>query len=282
MPFVVRGGVKIWYDLVGSGTPLVLIQGLGYPSAASWRVIPDLAARHTVVLIDNRGVGLSDSPAGSFSIETMAADAAAVLDHAGIAAAHIAGFSMGGLIAQELALSRPDLALTLVLGCTSPGGEAAIPLSAEVAEQFTDWGEVPAEEAAWRSSVVCYADTTPRESIGADIEVRMEFPTDRRGYLHQVQAVATYGGARARLLKQWDRPTLVVHGDRDQIVPVANASVLRDAIPHAEVVLVEGAGHILMTDGTHALVDAMLDFMDRHRDVAPWVEPMAGITRRTG
>ncbi len=263
MAFVTRGGVKIWWDTVGAGSPLLLIQGLGYPSDASWRIIPELAARHTVILLDNRGAGRSDVPSGPWTIETMAADAAAVLDAAGVSSAHIAGFSMGGLIAQELALTRPDLARTLILGCTSPGGKLAIPLTADVAEQFTDWGTLPAEEAAWKASAVCYSDSTPHELIAADIDVRMKVAADRRGYVNQVKAVAQFGGVGDRIAA-WTRPTLVVHGDADLIVPVANAEVIKRVIPQSEVVIVPGAGHILMTDGQRALVRAMLDFMEHH------------------
>lgn len=263
MAFLTRGGVKIWWDTVGAGSPLLIIQGLGYPSDASWRIVPALATRHTVILLDNRGVGRSDVPSGPWTIETMAADAAAVLDAADLGAAHVSGFSMGGLIAQELAVTRPDLVRSLTLGCTSPGGKAAIPLTAEVAEKFTDWGNVPAEEAAWRASEVCYADSTARALIEADIEVRMQHPTDRRGYLNQLKAVAQFRGVSDRI-GDWTRPTLVVHGDGDQIVPVANAEVIRQVIPQAEVVIYPGAGHILMTDVQGPLVTSMLDFMERH------------------
>ncbi len=262
VPVLTRNGIKIWWDKVGSGSPLLIIQGLGYPSDASWRIIPELATRHTVVFFDNRGAGRSDVPAGTWTIETMAADAAAVLEAAEVGPAHIAGFSMGGLIAQELALSRPDLALSLVLGCTSPGGRSAIPLTAEVAEQFTDWGDLPAQEAAWRASRVCYSESTTKDEIEADIEVRMKVAADRRGYVNQLKAVAEFKGVADRI-SAWTRPTLVVHGDSDLIVPVANAERIREVIPHCEVVIHEGAGHILMTDARDELVAAMLEFMER-------------------
>lgn len=279
LSFIYRGGNRIWYQVVGSGSPLLLIQGLGYPSDANWRVVPELATRHTVILLDNRGVGRSDNPAKPWTIESMAADAAAVLEDAGIAQAAVAGFSMGGLVALELALSRPDLVASLILGCTSPGGKAAIPMSAEVGEQFVDWGNLPAEQAAWQAAKVCYSESTPHEAIAKDIAVRTAVPTPRSGYHHQMRAVALYRGSRDRLRRWWRRPTLVVHGTDDLIVPVANADSLTEAIPHAEVVLVPGAGHILMTDAKQELVDAMLDFLERHRGGAFHVDPIASITR---
>ena len=279
LPFVYRGGNRIWYEVLGSGSPLLLIQGLGYPSDANWRITPELATRHTVILMDNRGVGRSASPAKPWTIESMAADAAAVLEAAGIAQAAVAGFSMGGLVAVELAVSRPDLVASLILGCTSPGGKVAIPPSREVAEQFADWGNLPPREAAWRAAKVCYAASTPHDLIEKDIDVRTAVPAPRSGYLNQVRAVALYRGARGRLLQWWRRPTLVVHGTDDLIVPVKNADVIKEAIPHAEVVLVPGAGHILMTDAQQESIDAMLDFLERHRGGAFHVDPIASITR---
>lgn len=278
MPHITRSGVKIWWDSVGEGPAMLLIQGLGYPSDASWRILPALATQHRVIILDNRGVGRSDSPASSWTIETMAADAAAVLEAAGVPHAHVAGFSMGGVIAQELALSRPDLVCTLTLGCTSPGGADAVPLTAEVAEKFTDWGNLPAAEAAWQASTVCYAPTTPHDEIEADISVRMPHNADRRGYLHQLQAIAEYSGAGERL-HEWTGPTLVVHGGADLIVPVENAEVLRRRIPHASVRIFAGAGHILMTDARDDLADAMLGFMGDTGSRCLWSAPIAAIAR---
>ena len=279
MPFLLRAGVKIWWDSIGFGSPMLLIQGLGYPSDASWRILPALATRHQVILRDNRGSGRSDSPAGAFTIEELAADAVAVLEAAGVGSAHVAGFSMGGLIAQEVALSRPDLVSTLILGCASPGGKDAIPLSKKVAERFTDWGTLSAEEAAWRASAVCYRESTPRAAIRADIAVRMQHRSDRRGYVSQVRAVAKYRGAGSRMRTRWTSPTLVVHGAADLIVPVANAQRLKDVLPHAEVAIFPDAGHILMTDAQQELTETMLDFMDRHPGAFKRSTPVAAIGR---
>lgn len=264
MAYLDRSGVKVWYDTVGTGGPaLLLIQGLGYSLDASWRVLPGLSERRTVVVLDNRGSGRSDVPETSFTIADLAADAAAALDASGLGPAHVAGFSMGGLVAQELTLSRPDLVRTLTLGCTSPGGKEAVPLTSEVAEQFTDWGNLPPREAALRAARVCYAETTSAHRINADINVRMRYPTDRKGYLAQLRAVGHYGGAAARL-SRLKIPVLIAHGTDDLIVPVANAKVLKRYLPQAETSIFRGAGHILMTDSESRLTDTMLDFMAKH------------------
>ncbi len=263
MPFLDRSSVKVWWDTVGRGTPLLLIQGLGYQSDASWRILPALRARHTIILLDNRGVGRSDVPEGTFTISDLAGDAAAAIEAAGRGPAHVAGFSMGGLIAEQLTIDRPDLVRTLTLGCTSPGGSVAIPFTREVAEQFTDWGDLPPREAALRAAGVCYARSTAPEAIAADIRVRMKRPTDRRGYLHQMRAVAQYSGAAARLSRV-QKPALIVHGSADLIVPVENADILAELLPRSLTVVFAGAGHIVMTDAGDRLTEAMLEFTVAH------------------
>src|SRR5271157_4544854 len=107
MPFVENQGAKIYWDEQGQGAPVLLIMGLGYTSVMWYRTRPVLARRYRTLALDNRGVGRSDVPPGPYSIATMASDAAAVLDAAGIARAHVFGVSMGGMIAQEFALQYP-------------------------------------------------------------------------------------------------------------------------------------------------------------------------------
>src|SRR6202044_1765574 len=125
MPFVENQDAKIYWDEQGSGEPLLLIEGLGYPSYMWHRTRPILAQTYRTIVLDNRGVGQSDVPPGVYSIELMASDAAAVLDAAGVQRAHVFGVSMGGMIAQEFALQYPKRVLSLILGCTAAGGPHA-------------------------------------------------------------------------------------------------------------------------------------------------------------
>src|SRR5215467_11368226 len=108
MALVQNQGSKIYWDEQGKGEPILLIMGLGYPSAMWYRTRPVLAAQYRTLAFDNRGVGRSDVPPGPYPIALMASDAAAVLDAAEIESAHIFGVSMGGMIAQEFALQYPN------------------------------------------------------------------------------------------------------------------------------------------------------------------------------
>lgn len=262
MPELVRPGARIWWEATGSGTPLLIIQGLGYSLEASWRLVPELARRHTVIQLDNRGVGRSDVPDGDIHIEEMAADAAAVAEAAGLGPVHLLGLSMGGLIAQEMLLTRPELVRSVVLGCTSPGGLAALPFSPAVAAHLAELATLPAREAAEQSAPIVYASATAAD-IRADIDIRMSRPTSRAGYLGQLMAVGRYSGTLARL-PMVQHPVLVVHGTDDQLVPPGNAELLARAIPGAKTHLLTDAGHIFTTDATAETISAILDFVAEH------------------
>ena len=112
MPFVESQGARIHWDEEGEGPPVLMIMGLGAASALWWRTRPVLARSYRTIAFDNRGVGQSDVPPGPYSIAVMASDAAAVLDAAGVARAHVFGISMGGMIAQEFALQYPTRVLS--------------------------------------------------------------------------------------------------------------------------------------------------------------------------
>ena len=117
--------MKIRWDSQGTGAPLLLIQGLGYGRWGWDPVVPALAERYRVLTFDNRGIGESDKPAGPYTALEMADDALQVLDEAEVERAHVLGASLGGMIAQELAVKAPARVEKLVLCCTTPGGPDA-------------------------------------------------------------------------------------------------------------------------------------------------------------
>src|SRR3954453_21893150 len=200
VPIVDSGDTALWWDETGAGDPpLLLIQGLGYTADMWHRILSGLAAHRRVVVFDNRGVGRSSVPEEPWSVEQMADDAIAVLDAAGVGRAHVFGVSMGGLIAQEVALSHSQRVVSLVLGCTHPGGREAARMDADAAAMLMDREPKSAREAIEASLPFIYAADTPRAAIEADVEVRMRYPLRARAYWGQLDAMRRHSGTFDRL-----------------------------------------------------------------------------------
>ena len=258
-------GAGIWWTSTGVGEPVVLIMGLGYPSDMWFRVVPALATDHRVLRLDNRGAGRTgDVPGAPYPVETMAGDVLAVLDAAGETSAHVVGISMGGLIAQELALSHPERVRSLVLGCTHPGLAHAV-LDPEALELLRNRSGLSAAEAAEASIAFNYAPTTPRERIAEDWAVRLPLACTGAGYRAQVEGTSQWSGLER--LPSLDVPTLLVHGAQDRLVPVANTHRIAQALPGAEVVVLPDANHLFMTDQPERTIEVLREWLRRHRGV---------------
>jgi 3-oxoadipate enol-lactonase len=253
MPFVETGPVKLYYESRGRGPAVLLVMGLGMTLSGWWRTVPVLARSFRVLTFDNRGIGRSDSAALPYSVAAMADDAIAVLDAAGEQRAHVYGISLGGMVAQELALRHPDRVRALVLGATTPGGSRGVLAGVPALGFFSRAAAMAPEEALWAAVPYTYAETTRRrhaERIAEDIAHRVRFPPDPSAYGHQVAAAATHNTFHR--LGEIAAPTLVVHGEEDAVVPPQHARLLAEAILGAELRLWPEAGHLYVTDEPHA------------------------------
>jgi 3-oxoadipate enol-lactonase len=247
------GTVRLHYERTGAGPPVLLIMGLGMNATGWWRTVPVLAERLEAIAFDNRGVGRSDRPEGPYSATGMADDAVAVLDAAGVERAHVYGISLGGMIAQEVALRHPERVDRLVLGATTPGGERAVPIDDDARAFFARRAEMTAEEAVWASVPYNYGRRTREQHagrIGEDIVQRLRYPIEPEPYVAQL--AAALGHDAGDRLGEIRAPTLVVHGEDDRMVPAANARILAGAIPGARAELWPGAGHLYPTDEPEA------------------------------
>jgi pimeloyl-ACP methyl ester carboxylesterase len=257
---VTSGGVNIYWEEHGSGDPLLLIMGLGASLEAFDRIAPKLATRFRTILFDNRGVGRSDVPPGPYSLETMADDAAAVLDAANVASAHVFGVSMGGMIAQELALRHPSRVRRLVLGCTSCGGREAVRAEPDVVAALNARTTLPREQAMWSMAPYIYDPSTPRARIEEDFVNRLSANGSNEGYAAQYQAIRAWAGTHARL-GGLTMPTLVIHGENDRLVPPDNGRIVAGAIPGATLLMLPRASHIFLTDQNDAASTAITSFL---------------------
>jgi len=260
-------GAKIYWDEQGQGDPVLLIMGLGWASNMWHRTRPVLAARYRTIAFDNRGAGRSDVPSGPYSIALLASDAAAVLDAAGVARAHILGASMGGMISQEFALQYPDRVRSLILACTTAGGPRAVQAEPEAVQLlFRREDSSPAERANAAVPFI-YDSGTPRERIDQDLAVLSEWYPHPQGYTAQLLAILAWE-ADSRLSKV-TAPTMVVHGENDRLVPSANGRLIAERIPGAQLVLLPHASHIFMTDQPTAAHHTFLDFLSKQQASNP-------------
>src|SRR5579872_5072518 len=261
MAFVVNQGISIYWDEQGAGEPVLLIMGLTYPSDMWHRSRPVLAARYRTLALDNRGVGRSGAPPGPYSIALMAEDAAAVLDAAGVASAHVCGVSMGGMIAQEFALQYPRRVRSLVLGCTQAGGLHAVPAAPDVLLALMARPTMTPEQATEVFIPILYDAATPQTRIDEDVAILQRWPPAASAFSAQLQAIIAWQ-AYPRL-PQISAPTLVIHGDSDRLIPPRNGELIAARIPQAKLVMIAHASHMFATDQPEATHRAIMEFLSK-------------------
>ena len=261
-------GGELYVQEEGEGFPLLLIQGLGY-AVWAWRFqLPAFAERRRTIAFDNRGAGRSFKPRGPYTIEQLADDAAAVLGALEIDRAHILGLSMGGYIAQTLALRRPELVRSLVLCGTGPGKPTHEPIPAETLDRWLAHAHLPPDEYAratmYLSFAPGWADANP-DLYDELLAARLEFPTPPECWGAQYGACVRFVEAGAPV-EQIGVPTLVVHGDADNVVPVSNGRALARRIPQAELVELAGHGHLALMEDPARFNAAVISFLERVGD----------------
>jgi pimeloyl-ACP methyl ester carboxylesterase len=257
MPVLTRpDGVRLNYELHGdpSAPPLILLEGMGGDIPGWRRNIPVLASALRVIAYDFRGNGNSDEPTEPATMATFVDDTIALLDEFSIERVHAYGQSFGGMVAQEMGLTRPERVRTLILGCAHAGPAHAVRKTAS---------KVPKGE-PWRSMYSPgFPDRHP-EHVAEDLRIGAAQPRHPEGGRRQWEAMQGFDSFDR--LPSLRVPTLVIHGTEDQAVSVENAKLLADRIPGAELVLLEGAGHLYHSEQAEAADAAVLDFVRRHVD----------------
>jgi pimeloyl-ACP methyl ester carboxylesterase len=262
-------GISLHYTVTGEGDPLLLIMGYGMPGDAWLGSLPFLQG-FKAIYYDNRGTGQSDKPQGPYTIPQMAEDAAALLDHLSIARAHVYGVSMGGMIAQELTLRHPEKVRSLVLGCTMCGGEHASMGEPEVIETLIDVvGSMgKGDPAAWvdRQLPLLFPPTFLAANPGVRDVMMMLAPMlpPTPPQTAQYAMAGLFGWSTWDRLPEIKAPTLIVHGDADVIIPVANAHTLAARIPGSRLHIVPGAGHGYPAQDPAGVHQVVTDFLRAH------------------
>jgi len=255
------GKTRIYWESHGEGDPVLLIMGLSFTLDMWHRVLPALSAKYRAIVFDNRGVGRSDAPRGPYKISRMAKDALAVLNAAGVDRAHIMGASMGGMIAQELALRFPQRCRSLLLGCTTCGGLGAKRPNLRRFPGFRGWGKLTIEQRARVVIPLLYAPQTPRERIEEDVAIRLRNYPSTKGILSQAVGILLWKSYRR--LPRLRMPVMIIHGKLDRIIPVENAYRIASRILGNQLTIVPNAGHVMTTDQPELCIEAMLSFLSR-------------------
>jgi 3-oxoadipate enol-lactonase len=246
VPKVELPGTDLNYERAGAGEPLLLIQGMSANHLAWGRTFSSLLEQSfEVISFDNRGMGLSSPVTEAFSIAEMAADTVALLDALEIENAHVLGISMGGMIAQELALAHPGRLRSLTLGCTYCGGPGSQLMDPA---DFQGLVEAMASGDRRRVYLAMYElNLSPgfraEESRFAEfVEMAEALPAARETIGLQVQAIAAHdtSGRLARI----EAPTLVVHGTVDRVLGYPNGPLVASLIPGARLETLDGVGHM--------------------------------------
>ena len=262
MPYVLVDDVEIYWESHGEGAPLLIISGVG---GSTWSYVESIAAwspHFRVLVFDNMGAGLSSKPDRPYTIPEMADHAVAVLNGAEAERAYVVGLSMGGMIAQELALRHPARVCGLVLGCTHCGGSGRIPPAPEVIRRFADNQGLSPEEIVEKNLRLLITEEfwqSGSESLQRYRERQLMAPI-QPDYALQQQLEAIRRFDTCNRLADIRAPTLIFTADRDLLVPPENGRVLASGIPGAEIKELINSGHLIHLESAEAFHQSVLRF----------------------
>lgn len=266
MPTLSVNNYDIYYEEHGDGDPLLLIAGLGSSCSMWWKQIDSLGKRYRVITPDHRGIGYSTEVHHPFSIEDLADDMAGLIRGLNIAPSNVLGVSMGGFIALTLTLRCPDIVNKLILVSTSAGGSTHVPSTEEILEIILN-GDQSDVGAYCRMLYPALAGPGRMQSQPDDLNHiignALEKPLSPEAYLYQLMAVDAYASANttADALEKIRKPTLVLHGEADPLVPYPNGRHLADHIKDAAMISYPDVGHILPIEAADQFNRDVMNFL---------------------
>lgn len=262
MPFIKIRDINCYYEIHGQGEPLLLIAGLASDSQSWQTILAELARHFQVIIFDNRGVGRTNYPQNSFTIDTLAEDAVALLDELGIERTHILGHSIGGYIAQEIAINHVSKADKLILASTAAfTSERNKFLFANLHQALQDG--IPYE--LFLREFFCWLFSPEyfrhEKEVEAAVQYALEYPYPQPldGFRRQVEAINDYSSLDR--LDKIQAETLVVVGRKDLIISPKDTQVLLDKIPHVTSVYLENAAHSIHMEDHRGFTKCILDFL---------------------
>lgn len=265
MPHTRVNDISIYYERHGEGQPLLWIGGLGANITEIPYLIDSYSRHFDFIVYDRRGCGRSDKPDGDYSISGCADDAAGLLDALGVERASVYGSSMGGMVAQELALRHPSRVQSLILGCTTAGAVRGVKPAPETVQAMVHNLSLSGDEGLAAGWALGYS----REYIDANYASLLErarnasrYAAPRDAYMRQVLAAARHDVYDR--LHEIRCPVMIIHGSDDVVIPVGNARLLHEALPHAKLHILEGMGHGYNLEAQDTADALLIDFVKRH------------------
>jgi 3-oxoadipate enol-lactonase len=265
MPTITANGIDLHYVAAGAGAPVVLLAGFGGDHLSWGLQFPAFRARHHTIALDNRGCGRSSAPDVPYTTRLMAGDVVAVLDHLGIDAAHVVGVSLGGMIAQELALAHPRRVLSMQLHSTAARSDPYLGVLLETWRLVrTQLGREMVQQsmALWLFGRGSFAERPELIDMLMRQAAVHPYAPSEVGFARQGEAAVAHD-ARDRLAAV-TCPTLVTAGEDDVLVPVRFARELAEHIPHAELHIIRDAGHMWCWEKPDEFNALALDFIAKH------------------
>ncbi|MDQ3923349.1 MAG: alpha/beta hydrolase [Actinomycetota bacterium] len=266
VPLMLTENTRIDYDVHGEGPPLILINGLGFGRWAWFKQIPTLSRHFRTITFEVRGERYLEN-----GVADLSADVVTLLEHLGVRKTHVLGTSLGGFVAQELALERPDLVDGLILICTSYGRGGPENMSPWALKDMIGWPSLSVAGAVRRGLETATSDAYRAERPEEFEQIvlwRLADSPSLSAYYQQMMAGARFDVSRD--VGSITAPTLVIHGAEDRYVPVANATALAEALPEAKLRILGEAGHLVFIER----------FADVNRDVVTFLKLLQTRKRR--
>jgi len=258
------GSHTVYYDEFGAGHPLIFISGLGGTRLSWWKQIDPFAKKFRVLNLDNRDAGDSALGTAPYTIADMADDVAGVIKKLNLGRAHIVGISMGGMIAQELAIRHSELVDKLVLVGTTAGGPTGVNAKPEIAALLMRTeGDVETRVRRTFTTIAGEGHMAKHpEDLDEIVKNSLAKPMSLESYQRQLGAcMVHFQKGTADRLAQITAPTLVVHGDCDPLIPYPNGKYLAEHIKGARLVTFPGVGHISMIEAPERFNREVIEFL---------------------
>jgi pimeloyl-ACP methyl ester carboxylesterase len=265
VPHIKLDAFELFYEVVGEGPPLLLLSGLGASRLGFAPVVPALARRYRVITCDNRGTGRSGVPPGPYSIDQMAADTVALIEHLGVGPVAVIGWSLGGTIVQSLLIDHRELLTAAVLLSTLPCYSELQHCWLDSVLALRRMGIDPLLAATAGAPWIFTPSTlTNHDRAMRILRVRADDPEATSDEAFEAQAAAIRSFDRRAELATVTTPTLVLVGAEDILTPPRQSIEIAQHIPHATLEVLPRGGHGMLLEYPNPTLGAINSFLEGH------------------